>query len=521
MSSSLDLLLVTPSSRAAVYQSLSNDYAAIEPPVWSGLIAEFIRTRGYNVQMLDAEALGLTHAETAKRILAANAKLTVYVVYGQQPSASTQCMPAGRAVCQLVKAEDKDHLSMVMGTHSSALPQKTLTEEPYSFVCEGEGPYTVLGLLEQVKSGKRNWEAVPGLWYTDNNEVKHNLPAAKIKDLDAELPRQAWDLLDMSLYKAHNWHCFDHIDNRKPYASIQTSLGCPYKCSFCCINAPFGGSGIRYWSPENIIKQIDELVTKYGNPGGVTNIKIPDEMFVLNERHVLGICDYIIERGYKLNIWAYARVDTVKEKFLEKLKKAGFNWLALGIESGSKHVRDGVQKGRFGDIDIEGVVKKIQDAGIYVCANYIFGLPDDTWESMQDTLRMSKELNCEWGNFYSAMAYPGSQLYRWAIEKNWPLPNDWIGFSQHSVDCLPLPTETLSGGQVLAFRDWAFTNYFTDPRYLNMIRQKFGQGVVDHLQKMSAHQIQRKFAEPLPNLNFQFVPKSQATSTSWGTSAQA
>ena len=75
-------------------------------------------------------------------------------------------------------------------------------------------------------------------------------------------------------------------------------------------------------------------------------------MFVLSEQHVLGICDRIIERGYDLNIWAYARIDTVKDRYLEKLKKAGFNWMALGIESGSKYVRDGVDKGRFSDTDI-------------------------------------------------------------------------------------------------------------------------------------------------------------------------
>lgn len=488
MSHQVDLLLVTPSSRAQVYQSLSNDYAAIEPPVWSGLIATYMRNRGFLVQILDAEALNLSHEETAKRIVEIDPLLCLFVIYGQQPSASTQCMPGGRTVCQLVYKKNPDMITAIMGTHSSALPQKTLLEEPYQYVIQGEGPITIQALVETIKDGSMNLTAVPGLWYKQDDKVAANKPADKIKNLDEELSEQAWDLLDMSLYKAHNWHCFDHIDQRQSYASLQTSLGCPYRCSFCCINAPFGGPGIRYWSPENIGKQIDVLVNKYG----VKNIKIPDEMFVLNERHVLGICDYIIDRGYDLNIWAYARVDTVKEKFLEKLKKAGFNWLALGIESGSKFVRDGVEKGRFGDIDIEAVVNKIRDAGIYICANYIFGLPDDTDITMQQTLDMAKALNTEWANFYSAMAYPGSQLYAAAIEKHWQLPEDWIGYSQHAYETLPLPTQTLSGSEVLAFRDKAFLNYYKDPIYLNMIKQKFGQNVVDHIEKMNSHIMKRK-----------------------------
>lgn len=485
----LDVLLISPSSRGDVYQSLGNELVAIEPPVWAGLIATFLRNRGHEVDILDAEGLELTHKEAAKRIAAADATLNVFVVYGHQPSASTQCMPAGRALCNALLELNKDAKTIVMGTHSSALPERTLRDEPYNYVCEGEGPYTVLGLLEVLKRGSSDFSQVPGLWHWDNGAPKRNDPAIKIKDLDAELPNQAWDLLDMTRYRAHNWHCFDHIDQRQPYASLQTSLGCPYKCSFCCINAPFGGSGIRYWSPQNIGAQIDTLVNKYG----VKNIKIPDEMFVLNERHVMGICDHIIDRGYDLNIWAYARVDTVKEKFLTKLRKAGFRWLALGIESGSKHVRDGVEKGRFGDIDIAQVVTMIQNAGIYIGANYIFGLPDDDEESMQQTLDMALSFNTEWANFYAAMAYPGSPLHRLAVEKGWPLPADWIGYSQHAYETLPLPTENLKGGEVLEFRDKAFNIYYNSPSYLSMIESKFGPKVLEHIKAMTKTSLKRRW----------------------------
>ena len=87
-----------------------------------------------------------------------------------------------------------------------------------------------------------------------------------------------------------------------------------------------------------------------------------------------------------------------------------------------KYVRDGVEKGRFGDTDILEVVNKISAAGIYVGANYIFGLPDDTMESMQETLDLALEINSEWANFYSAMAYPGSPLHKIALGNNIQLP---------------------------------------------------------------------------------------------------
>ena len=490
-----NVLFVAPPSRIQVYQDLGKDLAAIEPPVWAGLMATFIRRQGYDVAIVDAEASGFNHQQTAEAIVAADPALAVFVMYGQQPSASTQCMPAGRLVCERLN-ELADIPTLVIGTHPSALPKRTLEEEPYTYVCQGEGPHTVLGLLEVLLGKGRRLRDVPGLWYVDEDRSTSNPVASVIADLDGTLPGQAWEILDMGQYRAHNWHCFHHLDSRSPYASLQTSLGCPFKCSFCCINAPFETPMLRTWSPDNVIGQIDRLVNEYG----VTNIKIPDEMFVLNRRHVLSICDRIIERGYRLNLWAYARVDTAQDQVLERLKAAGFNWLGLGIESGSQHVRDGVEKGRFGEREIFSTIRNIQSHGIHVAANYIFGLPDDDLDSMRATLDLALELNTEWANFYCAMAYPGSPLYDLAKQKHWPLPDDiggpgWIGYSQHAYDCLPLPTETLQATQVLKFRDRAFQEYFMNDGYLAMMQRTFGSAAVQHVRDMCTRKIRRRHHE--------------------------
>ena len=207
-------------------------------------------------------------------------------------------------------------------------------------------------------------------------------------------------------------------------------------------------------------------------------------MFVLNEQHVMGICNLLIERNYDLNIWAYARIDTVKDRYLEKLKRAGFNWLALGIESGSKFVRNGVEKGSFDEKDILLTTNRIKEHGIYIIGNYIFGLPDDTTKSMQETLNLALEINAEWANFYCTMAYPGSPLYTQGKEQGIALPDDedgpgWIGYSQHGYETLPLPTDTLDSKSVVDFRDDSFSKYFSHPRFLDMIKKKFGPNVID------------------------------------------
>ena len=135
--------------------------------------------------------------------------------------------------------------------------------------------------------------------------------------------------------------------------------------------------------------------------------------------------------------------------------------------------------------------------GFFVGANYIFGLPDDTLDSMKETLDLSLRINSEWTNFYSAMAYPGSQLHVMAKKNLWQLPEDkngpgWIGYSQHAYECLPLRTEKLKATEVLDFRDQAFLTYFNNSNYLSMIKSTFGEKTSEHIQKMTSHKISRK-----------------------------
>src|SRR5437879_8856747 len=123
---------------------------------------------------------------------------------------------------------------------------------------------------------------------------------------------------------------------------VQTcALPISYHCSFCCIQAPFKSgeamlglkesvNSYRFWSPQFIAGQLELLVQRHG----VRHVKIADEMFVLNMKHVNGICDLLIERGLELNIWAYARVDTVRgDEKVKRGRRAGFTGLAFADEA--------------------------------------------------------------------------------------------------------------------------------------------------------------------------------------------
>ncbi len=284
MKQKLDLLLVNPGARAQMYGKLGSSLSGIEPPLWCALLAAFIREHGYSVKIIDAEAENWSPEETAEKIAEYNPALTAVIVLGSNPSASsTPKMTAAGELLRAIKKKAPHTKTIIGGLHPSALPERTLKEEAVDFVAQGEGFYTILQLLEDLKAGKELKDSqTPGLWYTQNGKVIAN-PSAPLVNPD-ELPLAAWDLLPMDKYRAHNWHCFQHIDRRQPYAIIYTSLGCPFNCSYCNIHALYNDKpGIRFRSPEKVVAEIDLLVRNYK----VRNIKFMDELFALKEDRVI------------------------------------------------------------------------------------------------------------------------------------------------------------------------------------------------------------------------------------------
>jgi radical SAM superfamily enzyme YgiQ (UPF0313 family) len=464
----IDILFVHTNSSTQTFQSLSK-YAAIEPPIWAALLANSMRNLGISVDILDCEALQLTTEQSYNHIKQINPTLVCFVQFGQHPSASAQSM---QGTHELLEVMDYEFKTILVGLYPSALPEKTLKDEKCDFVCEGEGVDTLLGLFE---SNLIDVSKVPRLWYRDGDEIKFTHVTLIIDNLEQSLPGMAWDLLpSINNYRNVTNVSMTNNNDRTPFASLYTSLGCPYKCDFCCINAPFGKSTFRYWNPEFIITEFDKIASM-----GIRNIKIADEMFVLNKNHFLKVCDLIIERGYDFNIWAYARIDTVKEQYLERLKKAGVNWLALGIESGNRKIRIDSAKGKFDEVDVVDVVKEIESFGIEVIGNYMFGMSGDTMETMQETLDLAIELNTSGANFNPTMIFPGSPLFTKAYNSGVELPPTYSGYSYYSKDSFPNPTDSLTRQEILKFRDDVFIKYFNRKEWLDKIKDKFGQESVD------------------------------------------
>ena len=483
MSNGLDLLLVNVGgTRKKVYQELSKDFSAIEPPFWAALTAGYIRNQGFDVQILDANVKNLTPKETANKIKEIDPKFTALVIYGQQATTATPLMIGARALCEEIKKDEADRKIIMTGWHPSALPERTLQKELCDYVVEGEEFYALKGLLEE-----KSLNEIPGLWWKENGTIRGN-PVLGIKDLDKELSDVAWDLLPKEGYRAFNWLALGDFKSRSRFASLHTSLGCSYDCDFCQTPSRYSSKKVRKWSANSVLKKIDWLVKNWDTK----HIKIIDELFVQNPNHYLPIAQGLIERDYNLNICAFTRVDSIKPEYLPTLKKAGLNWFMVGIETGNQDIRGNVGKGNYSKQRVLETMQQIRDAGISTCSNFMFGLPGDTLETMQETLDLAMEIQPEFPSFFCTMALPGAPLYSRCLEDGVKLPNSWIGYATQAYEFEPLPTKHCSAEEVLAFRDHAFDTYFRNPKYLKMIEEKFGVESREHIEAMAKIKLKRK-----------------------------
>ena len=507
----MDVLFINPGNAHGIYQDLSKDYSAIETPTWALLLAQSCRSVGHSVGILDVNAERLSTDLAVERIKELNPRLVCFAVYGQNPNAGTVNMSGTTMLARALKESGFGSPISVVGSHVQALPYETLEKEKdiIDIILINEGVYALWNLLKlESLDDREQLEKIKGIGFMKDGKpfltpLERIVPQDR---MDVDLPGYAWDLLPykdepLDLYRAHFWHAeYDH-DKRSPFASIYTSLGCPFKCNFCMINMinrdnddKIGVAGnystMRFWSPEFIITEFDKLVQM-----GVKTLRIADEMFLLNKKYYVPLCELLRDRGYgeTLSMWAYSRVDTIcNEDNLKLLKSAGIKWLGIGIESADRTVRLEVTKGKYQNIDIKEIVTRVQDAGLGIIANYLFGLTGDSMESMQKTLDLSLELNTIAWNGYTVMALPGSQVYKDAVDGGHELPDDYVGYSFHSYETKPMPTRHLTSEEILWFRDHAWMTYHTHPPFLEKIEGLHGKKIRKNIEDMAKIKLKRK-----------------------------
>jgi radical SAM superfamily enzyme YgiQ (UPF0313 family) len=308
-------------------------------------------------------------------------------------TAVTMTFDNAMAVVKDLKGIDPDLLAVMGGPHVSFCAGETLEHHPeLDVIAIGEGEHTIVDLCRTVDGGLDPAE-VRGIVYRRGAEIHHTDPAEPIENLD-ELPLPDRGLLPLGRYRALNMPI-----------SITTSRGCPFKCIFC-VGRKMVGARVRYRSP---VKVVDEL--QYLGTLNFPQINIADDLFTANKNHCLGVCNEIIKRGLRLTWTSFARVDTVSDEVLSRMKAAGCTAVSFGIESANPRILKTIKKGITLD-QVEAAVGMCQRAGITPFASFILGLPGETPGTIKETMDFGERLKhrgLAFG-FHLLAPFPGTEI---------------------------------------------------------------------------------------------------------------
>ena len=488
-----DIVLIH-SSKSGAYGQVES-LASTTPDVLLGLVDAYVESNGLTSVIIDLDITKISAQDLLSLITKLSPKILGVFSTGVNVSASTQTMPAVIGFFKDIAINLPDQIrTFVYGGHPTVLPERTLKETSADYVIIGEGYETILLLTKNLISNV-SIDNIDGIAYVKEDLLGNVTtvinPMPKMIDVNS-LPMINWDKLNPKLYRAHNWHCFgDDIDNRSPYGVIWTSMGCAYPCDFCCINNLYSKRTFRFRDMKTVVEEIDILVNNHG----VKNLRIMDELFVIKHPRVEEFCDLMGERGYDLNIWCYARVDSVTPYILKRLKKIGVNWVGYGFEAGDdenalKSINKAVKKGSLSN---DEVIKITRDAGINMIGHAILGLYDDDEDSIRKNVDFLRKHQFEWNNIYPAFAYPGTPFYdQYVGEGIIEEPRSWEEYGLYSDECKPLPTKHLTSAQVLRLRDELFNEYYSDQNVQDNLRIKFGQKTIDHINEMLSVKLKRK-----------------------------
>lgn len=301
--------------------------------------------------------------------------------------------------------------------------------------------------LKEILEGKPKAEIL-GLYYKENDEVKFTGNRPFIEDLDS-LPFPARHLVDNNIYR--------RPDNNKVQATIKVSRGCPFHCFFC-LATPVSGAKVRRRSPENIVAEIKECVEKYN----IKNFLFWSDIFNIDKDWTMKLCQAIIDSGLKITWSANTRADTADLEMAEMMYKSGCRLVSIGVESGSQYMLEKMGK-KIALNDVRRTVKVFKKAKIRIYNYFVIGLPWETEETVEETIKFAIELNSDFISFYTATPLPGSRFYDYALEHN--LFDKETSF-ENAYYYPAVNTHNLSRERVFELHKSAIKRFYLRPLYI-------------------------------------------------------
>lgn len=401
------ILLIKPNSR--IINTNIHQARFDAPPLNLTYIASYLADLNVEVEILDAKVKNLSYKQIRKKIekfkpdivgISVFLSLTINICYD---------------IAKIVKKINPHCIIVFGGRHPTAIPDETLKIDEVDIVVRGEGELTFRELI--IKGSPEN---VEGVSYKSNGKIIHNPDRELIKDLD-KIRYPARSLTKNNRYKMFTMR----------FETVQTSRGCPYSCKFCY--TPIFNKGL--WRPRSVENIILEL-KMISQDRKITDIFFIDDNFAANTERIEKLCERIIEskENKEINDFkfiAQTRVDSIVKspQMVEKMAKAGFFTVFIGIESANEEILKDIRKG-FTFKTVLKALKILHEKNIIIIGNVIIGIDlNSTEKDLIKEINLMKKIDVDGLNFTILIPFPGTPILKELEEKNLVITKDWSKYT--------------------------------------------------------------------------------------------
>src|SRR5438067_2379594 len=366
---------------------------------------------------------------------------------------STPGFPGDIRLVEKMKAANPNLKVAFVGPHVTVLPEQSLRECPtIDFVARKEFDYSVV----EFAQGKPLSE-IAGISYRKNGSVVHNADRPQITDLDV-LP----DVVDV--YRKD-------LDPRRynvpfllhPFVSLYTTRGCPAQCTFCLWPQTLSGHPWRKRSTDSVAAEMAKAKEYWP---WVREFFFDDDTFNLQKARTIELCSKLKPLGLT---WSCTSRVTTDYETLKAMKAAGCRLLIVGYESGDPQILKNIKKGAT----VERARQFTRDAhklGLVIHGDFILGLPGETRETIQNTIAFAKELDVETIQVSVAHAYPGTELYDFAVKNNFMVNGKMVDEGGHQLAHIEYPG--LPADEILHSVHRFYDEYYFRPKAVFRILRK-------------------------------------------------
>ncbi|MHC4123437.1 MAG: DegT/DnrJ/EryC1/StrS family aminotransferase [Planctomycetota bacterium] len=414
------------------------------PHLGLGYLASTIRKNGYEVDIIDCEALRLNTEGACRKILNESPD---YVAI----TAVTLSIGNAADLAMTLKEFRPELKILIGGPHITATPYETMRRfSQFDLGVIGEGEITVVELLKALDSSE-DIDTVDGLIYRKNGNILKTGDRSLIRDLDT-IPFPAWDLYP-DLRTEYRPSAFGF--KKLPSTSLITSRGCPGSCSFC--NQGPWGRLYREHSEGYVMEMVRILYHRYK----IRDLAIYDGTFGVTKDRLIRLCNLLIKEKMDL-VWSCnLRINMANVEMLRLMKKAGCWGIAYGIESGSQKILDFIKKGITKE-QISEAIQNTKKAGIISKGYMMVGMPLETKETLNETLNFVLDLDLDLLTVNHFTPFPGTLDYE-RVDRFGLFDKSWNLLNEHSLVFVP---ESLSKKDIESYITRITRKFYFRPRVI-------------------------------------------------------